>query len=165
MKNNKGITLVEILLTLAIAGILLSVAFSLQFFGIRSFRTGTTQAEVQQTARVIDEVLRSQSRIRNAIALTTDENEIELGERYWLNLDEDNRLFYGKYQDGPSIQFDDGLVISIKMEADEKDVLKYTITVGSYELSNRLFLNNIGEKNKLSGQITLEDDPLFYSVP
>lgn len=159
--DRKGITLVEVIIAIAIVALIITLAFSLQIFGVRSFTTGTLQADMQQTARQIDEIIRNQSNIRNTQGIGD-------GGIKKLSL-ENNKIYYshGKFFNiDSSIDFDR---IDIVLSSPKIDVLKYKINIGTYELTNRLLLNNINSinSNKLftDGPINLKTDALYYTMP
>ncbi|QZY56982.1 PilW family protein [Crassaminicella profunda] len=52
LKNTKGVTLIELLVVLALLGMILSLGYSLNFFGIHTFTKGSIQANVQQKVRL-----------------------------------------------------------------------------------------------------------------
>jgi len=66
--NNKGLTLVEILVAMGLIVIVISLGFTLLFFGMRSFDTGTAQAHTQQNVRLVGDYMRSE--LRNAVEIT-----------------------------------------------------------------------------------------------
>ena len=65
--NNKGLTLVEILVAMGLIVIVISLGFTLLFFGMRSFDTGTAQAHTQQNVRLVGDYMRSE--LRNAVEI------------------------------------------------------------------------------------------------
>ncbi len=52
MHEDKGLTLVEVLLVTVLIGLVLSVSYSLYFFGTSAFSRGETQSVLQQKVRV-----------------------------------------------------------------------------------------------------------------
>lgn len=66
-KRNKGITLIELLITLAILSIVIMITFSMHTFGNNTFNTGSKQSEVQSNLRLasnyITKVLRYSSNV------------------------------------------------------------------------------------------------------
>jgi prepilin-type N-terminal cleavage/methylation domain-containing protein len=69
LKNNNGLTLVELLVALSLVSIVLAVALMISLMGLRTFRMDINQSDVQhevrRTSAKINEVL------RNAIAIET----------------------------------------------------------------------------------------------
>lgn len=154
--KNRGITLVEVLLTLAIAGILLSFAYSFQIFGLRNFFMGVSQADMQQTARMIDEVIRNHSQIRNAVKIGVGNKQLFI---------ENGKLYFGEVSDARHLVLNTPELIEVEFSPDgeESKFINYTITVGSYSLSNRILLNNTEYEE--TALINLTNDPFLYSIP
>jgi prepilin-type N-terminal cleavage/methylation domain-containing protein len=50
--NKKGVTLIELIVVLAILGIVLSAIFSVQLFGTKTFNIGTNQSDIQNDLRL-----------------------------------------------------------------------------------------------------------------
>lgn len=159
--NNQGFTLVEVLIVLALIGLVIGVASSLQLFGIRSFNVGTSRAEMQRTARIIEEVIRSHSEIRHADIVAS-------GSAMQLHLD-GKRLYYGNVSAGRYLDLSGAVdgEITVEMSAPSYDMVEYKITVDTYELKGRLFLGNIRgqeDNNLVSSPMTLNNSILYYSV-
>lgn len=166
--NKDGLTVVEVLITVVIAGIIFSLALSLQFFGLRSFIGGTTQAEIQQDARLADEIIRKQ--LRNAIYLGTTENNASRK----LVFSNNNTISFGKIG-GQKISFElSGIgkiilsnvnngknVLNIRIEGDKNE----------YLFSNDILLNNYGHLDVVIGDIeNIElgdgaNNTIYYSLP
>lgn len=158
--NQKGVTIIELLIVLAIGGIILALAFSLQGFGIRSFRMGTTRAEIQQNARLVDEVIKRE--IRNAFVIgttefvTVDGNNIELERRMYF---ENGRLFYGPK--GSLNTFEINGVETITFESGGDRIIRFVIESAGdgFVFSNEIYLNNTSTPTGLpSGEI-------YYNSP
>jgi len=68
LRSEKGLTLVELLIALALIGLVFALAFSLYAYGVGSFEQGTAQAAYQQKARLVHTLFKKE--LRNAGALT-----------------------------------------------------------------------------------------------
>jgi len=68
VKNRNGFTLVELLITLSLLGIVLSIVFNFFFYGQNSFQIGEKQSNVQREVRLASN--RITGEIRNAVELT-----------------------------------------------------------------------------------------------
>jgi len=148
--NKKGFTLVELLLVILIGGIVLILALSLQGFSIRSYNLGTSRAEIQQSARLIDEVLKNE--LRNAMEISQSDNGLPREVR--LDTGED-KLFYG--ENGDNFLATTGIE-SVNFEAEGEQALLFTITGGGYTFSKVIYLNNT------SIPIDLNTSELYYEL-
>lgn len=151
--NKTGLTLVEILLALAVGGILISLAFYLQIFGVRSFHTGISQASIQQSARFIDEVLRREIRNAYLIGDSVGGKIIKL---------EDNRFYYDYNQD-KYLQID-GIVGIRVHNTHDSNMLEYEITGADngFILTNRILLNNVDDNLEAFDVELSEGEKLYY---
>lgn len=52
LKNDKGVTLIELILVIVVVGFVMAAALSFFLFGTRTFTLGSNQARVQQEARL-----------------------------------------------------------------------------------------------------------------
>lgn len=164
INNNKGFTLIEILLVLVIGATIIGAAFSLQLFGWRSFNIGTSQASLQQQARLIDEIIRSQ--IRNVRYIGFEKNDSN------RNLNLTNDFFqFGFSSNLTTINLHNIDSIAIEFDSISNNMLRYQIIVqeanNEFVLSNSLLLNNI-QLNQLFEQektVNLPNDILYYAMP
>lgn len=60
--NKKGITLVELLIVFALISMILSIAYSLNIFGIKSFSKASSQANVQENVRLAVDFITKEAR-------------------------------------------------------------------------------------------------------
>ena len=162
-KNSQGFTLIEILITIIIASIVFGVAFSLQFFGLRTFSMGSSQAEVQQSARIVEEVLRKE--LRNAVYIGDTQiyfvGEEEKTAPNYLSFS-GQTLSFG--ENGSSKLFIEGIQsISISNKDQKTLSIVITGTGNSFELSNEIFLNNTSISNDFN--LDLDSETLYYSYP
>lgn len=163
LRSNKGLTLIEVLLAIIIATIVFGVALSLQLFGVRSFSMGTSQAEIQQNARLMDEVIRKE--LRNAVYIGIDE-EYTVGNNDRTASNKltfvDNKLRFG--ENGNTV-FEFNVIETVAFEAENEKTLKITITGldSDYVLTNVINLNNTNIPTSLD--IDLSSTDLFYDLP
>ena len=73
IKNNKGITLLEIIISLAIVGLLLTLTFNLFFFGNEVFARGSEQYNIQTSVRMSTSSITDT--VRYATALYIESNK------------------------------------------------------------------------------------------
>jgi len=150
LSNQKGVTLVELLLVVIIGGIVLILALSIQGFSLRSFNLGTSRAEIQQSARLIDEVLKNE--LRNAMEISHSDNGLPREVR--LDTGED-KLFYG--ENGDNFLATTGIE-SVNFEAEGAQALLFTITGGDYTFSKVIYLNNTSIPTDLNASV------LYYEL-
>jgi len=160
IKDKKGLTLIEVLLVILIAGLVFGVALSLQVFGLRSFSIGTNQAELQQQARLVDEVLRSE--LRNAVYLSTNNNNTAR-ELYFEN----GTINFGL--DGQrSLNVEVLEEIEFNQGNNGDDILIFTIKVNGYEFKNKVLLNNFDKEkiDDIDGKVMdgNNETKIYYSL-
>lgn len=143
LRKKDGLSIVEVLIVLVISGIVIALAVSLQFFGLRSYSMGTSQAEVQQNARIIDEVIRRE--IRNATAIGNGDEQFNFSS---------NTLTFAN----ASFELDG--ISSISFVRKDSSTLQYTITGRGYQLVNEIFLNNVSIPSGIDLSL-----PLSYQPP
>ena len=68
--NNKGLTLMELIITIAIMGITLQMIYSLFFVGNKSFNFGKNKGLAQQKARTVSELITNELRTAKDIRFT-----------------------------------------------------------------------------------------------
>lgn len=92
--NNKGVTLIELLIVLAIMVIILQVIYSLFFVGNKSFNTSKNKGFAQQDARIASTLINSELRTAKKISISPFKiSELELEEKYYSLTLEDDKLF------------------------------------------------------------------------
>jgi prepilin-type N-terminal cleavage/methylation domain-containing protein len=69
LRDTRGFTLAELLVVMAVTGLVMAGAFALQHQGTQSYLTGAARVEVQQNARTVLE--RMVSELRSAQSVTT----------------------------------------------------------------------------------------------
>lgn len=82
--NNKGVTLIELLIVLAIMGIVFQVIYSIFFIGNKSFNTSKNKGFAQQDVRIASTYIINE--IRTAKEISTDPIDILEGKYYAFTL-------------------------------------------------------------------------------
>ena len=93
MKNNKGITLVEIILTIAIMLIIFQAIYSLFFVGTKSFNMSKDKGFAQQNVRIAADYITKELRTAAKITTIAPQDTIY----YSLSLDSSKNLIRTKY--------------------------------------------------------------------
>lgn len=86
IKNNKGITLIELIITIAIMAIVIQTIYSIFFVGNKSFNISKNKGFAQQEARIAMDIINKELRTAKEIS-----KEESIGEYYSLSI-EDNKL-------------------------------------------------------------------------
>ncbi|NLT93958.1 MAG: prepilin-type N-terminal cleavage/methylation domain-containing protein [Clostridia bacterium] len=76
--NNKGFTLVELLISLGLLGLIISAASFMYFTGVQGFNRSENQVKVQQNLRIAMNTLSSEIRKADGITIHPDERKIDL---------------------------------------------------------------------------------------
>lgn len=128
--------------------IVLALGYSLYFFAVRTFDTGSAQVEAQQKAKVVHEYFRSE--LRNTWELELLSNNSP-NENDWGFFELEDKLLK-KSTDSETIEISDrieDIKIKVGSKGNERFVLEYEIISGvdeqEYTFSNQLLLNNIND--------------------
>ncbi|ACV63980.1 hypothetical protein Dtox_3245 [Desulfofarcimen acetoxidans DSM 771] len=138
--NDKGFTLVELLIALALISLVIVLSYTLYFYSFNSFNIGTSQANLQQNARLVDEEL--EKWLRNAGELEIS-SENKTGYDGTLKLENNTFLSNDKAITDNSIS---DVQFKINKESG-KPILLYKILCKNgaqeYEFNNQILLNNV----------------------
>jgi prepilin-type N-terminal cleavage/methylation domain-containing protein len=140
INSEKGFTLVELLIAVALIGLVLSLAFLLYAYGLGSFDTGAAQADIQQKARLVDTLFKKELRNAGALTLAPAGLEAEYDGFFYL----ESGLLYRN-----NTPFAEGITdIQVKINREsERSILVFTVTTGAgaqkFNLQDRFLLNNI----------------------
>jgi len=152
LPNDKGLTIVELLIAIALLLIVLSLGFSLFFFGTGSFETGTARAGAQQQARLVDEYFKAE--LRNAGRISFQDDVIDNWEH---NFKLEDKVLYNSGNKITEKAIND---VQIRLESEEQDgetryLLDYVIHSEfdgrEYTLENQILLNNIYSQEQIDG--------------
>ena len=149
--NNKGFTLIELMVTITLIVIVLSVAFSMQSFSYGIFDKGSSKADIQSNLRInanfISEKIRYAS---NVSILATKPSTFDIDKEYIYS---DSGLL--KYYSAGSISTISGNLEDVRstlvFTADESDTVHFTINGTfkneSYPVDSSAYLLNAGGKS------------------
>lgn len=163
LKNKKGFTLVELILSLILLLLVLSLGYLIFSVISGNFSTGTSQSFVQQNARFVDDFFKDN--IRNIGQLYIGENQ---------STDMEFAVFL---EDGIAKTNDrditETIISDIRVKVDRSEnmaVLQYIINGEedgkTFEISNQLVLNNIPAEYlsaDYDNYISLTDNKLSYN--
>ncbi|MDX1358463.1 MAG: prepilin-type N-terminal cleavage/methylation domain-containing protein, partial [Clostridia bacterium] len=138
--NNKGFSLLELIITIFLVFILFSVAYTILSIGNNNFTRGTAKTHLQQNARILDEYI--QTYLRKATNIVVSANEGDKLE-YTIEI-EDNVANVNS--DGLTADVIDEIQIRVD-ESGDKPILEYIIETSTgeetYQLTNSIVLNNM----------------------
>ncbi|GAB6182082.1 hypothetical protein JCM14036_34010 [Desulfotomaculum defluvii] len=128
LKEERGLTLVELLITLAILSIVLAVGYLFNFYVNKSYTVSSNQSEVQFCVRMASESIENMVRGASEIMISQDVTSAEGKEVIYI---EEGTMMH--YQDGlPPKDILDGysqdVNLSITFNKIENGILGYTIS-------------------------------------
>lgn len=171
--NQKGFTLIEIMLMLALLSIVIGIAYSMHFVGNKSFEVSKDIGFAQQDARIISEYLNRELKYSSKIS----KDDYEEGRYYSIELrdndDGTKTLIKTEYEgDGTTnetkLLSKDWKDIKIGLEQGNRTI-KGLITIKlsnntDYELAITIPLENIKEVGELPN-ILSSTDKVYYALP
>ena len=139
IKNNNGLTLVELLIALSLVGLVVTVVFSFFMVGMRAYGKGNIQADMQYEVRRASNKISDEIRHAKSISLSSGSNSLTISD-----------LIDSNYS--PTLEFSiNENIMKITVQASE-DTL-------SYELETEILLDN-----NSSGDIT-GSTTIYYESP
>lgn len=91
-KNNKGFTLIELVLAAGLLVIVLTFVFSILFFGLNTFTKNNAQYRLQTELRFAADFLLAE--LRNATELTLPDSLVKEADYCYIYINSSNRLIY-----------------------------------------------------------------------
>lgn len=84
LKNNKGVTLLELIISMALMTLVLGMVFSAFNFGAKTFSRGISSSEIQTEIRNIETILNKEIKFASERTILTNKtpNKIEEGNTY-----------------------------------------------------------------------------------
>ena len=159
MKNSMGFTLVELMIVIAVAGILFTAVFSLLISGFNNFNTGNNRAEIQNNIRLVETIVNNKLRNVECIQISS------LGEcpnaDSSLSLGKDEGSLYYLRNNGQKVTED--IFTNVYFKLSEKNVFELILEfdkVDSYKI--RMLINNYQFDINNSSKISLIDNQLNY---
>lgn len=160
-RGPKGLTLLEILISLALLGSILGLGIGIFGVTTRSFTMGQLQSSLQQSARFADLILKQE--LRNTLDFKREEREEASSLPRSLFL-EGETLYYGV---DASIQLAgvEDILVSL-VEEDGRIFVIYRIEQREgLLLENRILLNNIWPGDVDIGSFSLKEYVINYRLP
>lgn len=158
LNQKKGITLIELLITLALIGIVIAIILSLQLFSLSAFSKGDDQSNIQDRIRLAAGYITKELRnaytieILNSMPATKD-----IQKRYFYISDSDNKIKYyfsGVEKDVLSSSLPNStLTITFHKDSINPKVLNYTINAiykgQNYNITSAVFPKNISNTDDI----------------
>ncbi|MBB6216604.1 prepilin-type N-terminal cleavage/methylation domain-containing protein [Anaerosolibacter carboniphilus] len=148
LRHNGGFTLVEVLVVLALMGMVMSLGYSLNLFGVRVFHQGTAQANVQANVRLASDFITKETRnatemtILNASESIPEANAI--GEDIYYILLNGNSIEY-RYKDHSKLLAES--ITELEFKKSSSRTLNYIITGNdgnqNYSVTSNIFISNL----------------------
>lgn len=162
-KNQRGLSLVELLIALSILVLVLGLAFSFFFFSTKSFQAGSNQSNVQQNLRIASDFIHKEA--RHAIELQLLDSSFVPTEGYEYIFVEDSSIKHGKFANGNFVKVNKsdhiidsaGLEFTVKKLDNGSNILEFVIKAKDkkqdYSIDSIVYLNNIVGRNPSTGSV------------
>lgn len=131
IKNNKGLTLIELLVALSLVSMVILVVMSMSLLSLKSFDRGLNQTDVQYEVRRASAKITEE--LRNAIAIETSTSTSSSLSEY---IDIESEL---DYLDSTCTVTVSDNILTLFLRAEKEQVASGTV---SYELTTDILLNN-----------------------
>ncbi|MDY6826634.1 MAG: prepilin-type N-terminal cleavage/methylation domain-containing protein [Bacillota bacterium] len=142
--TEKGFTLIEVIVTLALLSMVLTTLYSFYLFGLQSWQRGIDQTEIQQSARIAMDTMIRELQKAEEFSLHNENSEI----RFHIPGDSrtmrfrllNNELVWESYPSGSIGYFHNKVALGIEelSFATRGNLIAITLTAGSGEGSVRL---------------------------
>lgn len=155
--NNKGVTLMELLLSIALLGIVISAGYGLFYQGIRFFHISDNQIDVQREVWLVSDFITNELRNAVDIQLFSSITEANIPEPIPTNNDNnyivlDNLMIKRLNKDGTADKTSEMFTrLDFKLIKHTGGQNLVELTVGAnkrnqdYELTTEIYLNNLSE--------------------
>jgi len=165
--SEKGITLIELMITSVIILIVLSLGYFIYFFGMKNIELINLRAEIQQNARLVENLIRIE--LRNALKISSEDFQVPGNNEVKDELKmEDGKFWYGDSQ-FVDLKWISEIEFYVKDEdmgesEGKSKLLAYKIITenGIYDIENIVFLNNTSVPDGFYVSLASEGK-LYYS--
>jgi len=169
-KKNNGFTLLELLLVVAILGIIVTLISAMNIFGIRTYILGDNTREVQYDMRVASGYITKE--LRNAGDVSLTEPVPNTG--YYMIYLENSRLKYKLVSDtGPGTNVTQAYIVAqtdLKFSILNENgsfMVEYSLTATKqaqqYTLPSKVLLNNV--TNAAVSEVGVYSNVIYYKMP
>lgn len=159
MKNRNGFTFIELIVFLALLGIVLAIVFRIFFLGQVAFDAGSAQYQLQSDLRDAGDFIMDE--LRNAtevIIMDTPPSSVKNREYSYIYL-KDSKLTYEFDEvkiDLTEPVIDDTEIFRIRKDADGRNFLSINlngkVNDNTYNLATEILLKNVGNLETSSGR-------------
>ncbi|MDW7740392.1 MAG: prepilin-type N-terminal cleavage/methylation domain-containing protein [Bacillota bacterium] len=147
--NQNGFMLVELLIALALLGVVLALGYMFFNFGTQAFNIGERRAIAQQAARITSDFITSELRFAKEIEINPDEAEMVNG--YWyFYLSEDNSIIYRDQNENERIMADslaDDMLYSIYFTSNVPDDVVIFLTGADVDMDSIIAVEDLDNIN------------------
>lgn len=169
VNKKSGLTVVELLLTLAILVLVLGAGYLLYFFALKSYTAGEMQSNVQSNIQLAAQIITTE--LRNATKISGNVNEFNGMVFYCLRINSRKQLVIDTYDAGGNVASTsiktEGIIDDIDFSLESLNnrlVLNFAISGGNretnrtYGIRSNILLNNINFG-------TVAGDKIYYTKP
>ncbi|WP_168198272.1 prepilin-type N-terminal cleavage/methylation domain-containing protein [Crassaminicella thermophila] len=157
--NKKGITLIELLLALALISMILSISYSLNIFGIKSFSKASSQANVQENVRLAVDFITQETRYATQLEildnLETIPEKAQIDEDEYYILLNDHSIEY-RYKDHSKVIANIIENLSFHKDKDADKILSFIIEgkdkKQKYDLNSKVLAINLTKEIMTSSE-------------
>jgi len=142
MENNRGFTLIEVLVSIAIIGLVITALFNMNIAGFNFLAYNQDRVELQDQARLITTNLETQIRKSSGIDHTmSDQNNLYLknGDRFYV---QNNILKFSDSSSGTTRNITTAVISSHSFSYDGESVIfsfNLNLDNSSYQINNRFY--------------------------
>ena len=131
LKSDKGFTLVEVMVVVALLTMVIYAAYTVFSFGFISFQEGESKAREQADARIVAQHINRSIRGADQIRLSNDPPD-NSGDWEYIALENNNNGNGAVHLNGA----EDRLNIDKLEFAEDNGLIKYTVEAGSYQITS-----------------------------
>jgi prepilin-type N-terminal cleavage/methylation domain-containing protein len=165
--NIKGITLIEVLIAMAITGIIITAVYSLLLSGFNNFNIGKRQADVQKNIRLVERIIKNE--LQNTICVViTGIGECNTSNPNSISLEKGQNGQYHLTQNGHKIT--DDIFSEIYFNIKNRKIINFIFEIkGQDKYQINILLNNHSftteQINTINGPVKLTESTLYYHSP
>lgn len=178
LKNEKGLSLVELVISLSLLSVILGIGYSYFYFATNAFRVGQSQSNLQQNIRLATNYITRELRTAHLVevkgnSFTIPTTDLHFG---YIFIDSSGRIVHLKRGITQKVDILPGLMdnvsfnINFRPKVGYPDTLVYTIS-GTYqgrtnENTSELFLENVTRVTTTDGASTTTGGAIIrYAKP